>query len=167
MRVNSRFVDKDTVKKHTVNAENCRKVFEMDTCKIEACGESECGQIHQRLREYNSRYLWDAEGFGFCCRDQKGELVAGIVATREHQCMNVDFLWVDERCRGRGLGKQLLERVESLAREKQCRLVCLNTYSFQAPGFYEKMGYEVFGVLERCLDEHTQYFFKKMLDRPG
>ena len=57
----------------------------------------------------------------------------------------------------------LLRRVEEEGRRQGARRVLLNTFSFQAPGFYEKQGYRCFGALEPCFGTHGQYFFCKEL----
>ena len=64
---------------------------------------------------------------------------------------------------GTGLGAALLRRVEEEGRRQGARRVLLNTFSFQAPGFYEKQGYRCFGALEPCFGTHGQYFFCKEL----
>ena len=75
----------------------------------------------------------------------------------------IDTLCVDEAYRGKGLGAKLLAEVESAAKEKGCYLIHLDTFDFQAKEFYEKQGYEVFGVLEDCPKEHSRYYLKKVL----
>ena len=78
-------------------------------------------------------------------------------------CADVDALWVSEQYRRTGLGKKLLLQVEAKARKKGARLIHLDTFDFQARGFYESQGYEVFGVLEDCPAEHKRYYLKKLL----
>lgn len=64
---------------------------------------------------------------------------------------------------GRGLGRLLLEQAENLARQDGCKRVLLNTYSFQAPGFYRRMGYELLAQQNPCFGEYSQYYFTKNL----
>ena len=65
-------------------------------------------------------------------------------------------------------------RIEALsAREKEvrrkkakaagCYMAQLDTFDFQAPGFYEKQGYEIFGTLTNAPKGHTHYYMKKTL----
>ena len=82
---------------------------------------------------------------------EMGELVA------------VDVLWVDEGHRGQGLGAAVLAHVEAQARAQGARRVELNTFGFQAPGFYEKQGYRRFGAIEPAVGEHGHYFYVKDL----
>ena len=63
--------------------------------------------------------------------------------------------------RGQGLGKQLMEKAELRAKEKRCSLIHLNTFDFQAPEFYKKLGYTVFGELNNSPTGHKMYFLKK------
>lgn len=76
-------------------------------------------------------------------------------------CLYVDILWVKEEARGLGYGSALLKEVESIAKEKGCNLVHLDTFDFQAKDFYLKQGYEIFGVLDNCPTDHKRYYMKK------
>ena len=96
--------------------------------------------------------------------DEEGNIIAGCLAIMH--CWNVvaiDILWVDDQYRGQRLGSILLDEVECEATEKGCHLVHLDTYDFQAKGFYEKNGYSVFGTLEDCPKGHIRYYLKKSL----
>ncbi|WP_247749109.1 GNAT family N-acetyltransferase [Rhizobium sp. L245/93] len=57
----------------------------------------------------------------------------------------------------------MLQQAEGWARERGCVGVWLDTFSFQAPGFYEKQGYTVFGVLDHYPGEMQRFFLRKML----
>jgi GNAT superfamily N-acetyltransferase len=61
------------------------------------------------------------------------------------QWLTVDTMWVHPDHRGTGLGSALLAAVEDQARERGCRWAKLNTWDFQAPGFYERCGYAEYG----------------------
>ncbi|GFI42625.1 MAG: GNAT family N-acetyltransferase [Dorea sp.] len=95
---------------------------------------------------------------------ESGKVIGGIIARMYcWDCADVDALWVSEQYRRTGLGKKLLLQVEAKARKKGARLIHLDTFDFQARGFYESQGYEVFGVLEDCPAEHKRYYLKKLL----
>jgi len=64
---------------------------------------------------------------------------------------------------GGGLGKELMKRAEVYALERGCTDAFLDTFSFQARSFYEKLGYRVFGVLENHPAGHQHYFMTKQL----
>lgn len=120
-------------------------------------------EVHARLQAYNARYITDCEEFSLCVRDGRGALLGGLAATRDLDCVTVDYLFVAEEARGGGLGSALLGRAEEEARRRGARRVILNTFSFQAPGFYDKQGYRRFGGVEPCLGEYGQYFYVKEL----
>lgn len=130
--------------------------------KIIRSSEEEKEQIHKRLQDYNAQFM--KEFFDFSCHiEENGTIVAGIVAESVGDTVEVEFLFVNETCRGRGLGKALLEHVETAARQQGMRRMLLNTYSFQAPGFYEKMGYQEIIKLEPAFDRFSQSYFIKEL----
>ncbi len=96
--------------------------------------------------------------------DQNGQIIAGCVARMYcWHVLYIDILWVDEHYRGKGLGKIMLKDMEQTAGKKGCYLIHLDTFDFQAKGFYEKYGYEVFGTLENCPQNHCRYFLQKKL----
>lgn len=137
--------------------------------KIENCKDGDADYIIDRLVEYNLSKVPAEQDVLFDILDKKitddnGNIIAGCVARM--YCWNVayvDTLWVDETYRGKGLGAKLLEEVEITAKEKGCYLIHLDTFDFQAKEFYEKQGYEVFGVLDNCPTEHCRYYLKKNL----
>ena len=95
--------------------------------------------------------------------DTHGELRGGIVGTIWGQCLEITYLWVHPSLRGKGYGRRLLQTLEQEARAQQCHAAILDTYSFQAPGFYQRLGYEVFGVIDGYPRGYQKVFFKKRL----
>jgi GNAT superfamily N-acetyltransferase len=77
--------------------------------------------------------------------------------------LTVDTMWVDPTERGRGLGRRLLKAVHDQARERGCRWSKLNTWEFQAPGFYERLGYEVYGQEVDFPPGHVNHLMRKTL----
>jgi len=65
--------------------------------------------------------------------------------------------------RGQGVGTQLLHAAEQEARAHGCDHMVLSSFSFQAPGFYQKLGYEVFAVLDEHPRAHRAYSLHKWL----
>ncbi|MBU4133674.1 MAG: GNAT family N-acetyltransferase [Proteobacteria bacterium] len=72
-------------------------------------------------------------------------------------------LWVSEENRKKQIGERLLFKAERTAKKKGCHSACLYTYSFQAPAFYEKHGYSIFGILENYYKKHSKLYMKKRL----
>jgi GNAT superfamily N-acetyltransferase len=101
---------------------------------------------------------------GVFVRDEK-EIVAGLAGETYCGWLFVRYLWVSDALRGRGVGRELMARAEARAHERGCHSAWLDTYSFQAPGFYRKLGYEEFGRLDYPPDHHN-HFLKKRLTPP-
>jgi ribosomal protein S18 acetylase RimI-like enzyme len=96
-------------------------------------------------------------------RDADGVVVGGVQGVVSWKWLYLSMLWVDDPARGRGLGSTLLERAEKAAISKGCTNVFLYTFSFQAPDFYRRHGYEVFGELECFPEENHQFWMRKKL----
>lgn len=140
----------------------------MSEIRIVSANEEESQFISDSLRDYNTRFVaLDPDVKTVSNRkavDESGKVIAGILC---HRYMNtilyVDILWVDDDHRGMGLGSRLLCELEEDAKEKGITLIHLDTFDFQARGFYEKHGYELFGTLEDCPQGHRHYYLKKSL----
>jgi GNAT superfamily N-acetyltransferase len=72
-------------------------------------------------------------------------------------------MWIKEELRGCGYGHKLLLAAEQEARQRGARNAYLDTFSFQAPDFYKKHGYQVFGVLKDFPDGHQRIYLTKQL----
>ena len=64
--------------------------------------------------------------------------------------------------RGQGYGTKLLQAAEHEARIRGCHQVILDSYDFQASGFYQKLGYEVFAVLADHPRKHRNYYLTQV-----
>ena len=100
-------------------------------------------------------------------RDAGDEVVGGLLASTWGGVMFIRILWVSEALRGQGFGQRLVEMAERRAAERGCRRVFLDTFSFQAPGFYQKLGYQVYGRAEDWPDGHAHLFLRKDLPLPS
>lgn len=100
----------------------------------------------------------------FILRDDNQQILGGITGTIFWYQLHIDFLWVDESLRGQGYGKELLIKIEEFAIEHGCQLIQLDTFSFQAPDFYLKFGYEVIGIVNDFpTEENKQYYLTKRI----
>ncbi|RUM18821.1 GNAT family N-acetyltransferase [Rhizobium vallis] len=106
----------------------------------------------------------DYKPLAILLRDDEGEIRGGLFAKCYYDWVFVELLFVPEFMRGQRLGTELLARAEQWAKEQGCVGIWLDTFSFQAPRFYEKQGYTVFGTLERYPpDAHQRVFLRKLL----
>ena len=139
--------------------------------EITRCSSEEADFIDDKIVEFNLQKVpADCENnrivywFGKKMTDENGKIVAGCLAARTvWGTAEVSVLWVDEAYRKQGLGTQLLADVEKDFRENGCNIVLLDTFDWQARGFYEKQGYSVFGTLEDCPKGHCRYYMKKVI----
>jgi GNAT superfamily N-acetyltransferase len=92
-----------------------------------------------------------------------GVLLGGLVGVTQWCWLYIRHLWVSEDVRRHGVESQILATAGTVARSRGCRAVWLNTFSYQAPGFYKAIGYEEFGVLEDCPPGEAFYFLWKSL----
>lgn len=101
--------------------------------------------LEDRLYEFNSRQTKqdDGQSFAFLIRNERQEIVAGLSGWIWAQACEIRTLWVDPTWRGQGYGQSLLEAAEQEARSRGCKVILISSYSFQAPAFYEKSGYEL------------------------
>jgi ribosomal protein S18 acetylase RimI-like enzyme len=90
-------------------------------------------------------------------------VVGGLVGATYWNYFYLELLWVEEAVRGLGHGRRLVEQAEEKARNRGAQYAYLDTFSFQAPGFYEKLGYEVFGELPEFPPGQRRYFYFKAL----
>lgn len=101
---------------------------------------------------------------GFCIKRGRNDYWAGINAfLYSWKIADIDILWVDEALREQGVGSELLRKVEDKAKELGCKLIHLDTFDFQAKGFYLKHGYKIFGKLKNCPEGHDRYYLHKRL----
>lgn len=96
--------------------------------------------------------------------DEAGGLAGGLVGHTWATWLHVTYLWVDERVRGAGLGSHLLSRAERIASDDRgCQAARLETWDFQAPEFYKRLGYEVVCVIPDYPPGITEYTLTKQL----
>jgi len=121
--------------------------------------------LRQRLIDFNKRQsdIDFGQTLAVFLHDTQGELIGGISGTLWGSCLEIDYLWLDESLRGQGTGKRLVSRLEEAAVIRGGRTALLDTFSFQSPGFYQKLGYETFGIVEGFGDGHHKFFLRKQL----
>ena len=102
--------------------------------------------------------------FVFHILDDNGEPVGGAVGHGSFDWVFVELLFIPQHLRGQGAGTRLMRQIEAFAREHKLAGIWLDTFSFQARPFYEKLGYTVFGTLEGHPIGGRRHFMSKRLD---
>ena len=103
----------------------------------------------------------DYRDFGFLLKDEAGTIIGGLTGYALYEWMFVQYLSVAESARGTGLGQALVERAESWGREQGLGGMWLETFDFQAPDFYRKLGFVEFGAIEDHPTGSRRIFFHK------
>ena len=127
--------------------------------------EQEQRAIYEGLLQYNLERLEDKspKDLGVYARDEAGNIVAGLIGNTHGNWLTVKFLWVSVSLRGKNIGSEILIQAEETAKERGCKYAFLDTFSFQAPLFYQKHGYrEVFALEEYPLTGKRYYFTKRL-----
>ncbi|MFC3746503.1 GNAT family N-acetyltransferase [Paenibacillus sp. GCM10012306] len=123
--------------------------------------------IENKMFEYNMLHFPDdlkgrCEVVNLFLKDADNQIYGGLVGEICWNWLEIEYLFVNEELRKSGYGKALMLEAESLAREKKCEFIKVDTLSFQALDFYKKLGFEVYGTLENA-GSHTHYYLKKDL----
>ena len=93
--------------------------------------------------------------------DTKGNISAGLLGATGWAWLNIDILFVEPALRNSGLGRALVQRAIEIAHQRGCIGALLDTFDFQARGFYEKQGFSVFGELANMPPGHTRYWMRR------
>jgi GNAT superfamily N-acetyltransferase len=96
-------------------------------------------------------------------RDLQGQVVGRLRAVVAMYWLRVEVLWVNEVVRGNGVGSSLLAEAERMALELGAKNAALETFEWQAPGFYEKRGYKEVARLEKYIGNFYLALMRKQL----
>jgi GNAT superfamily N-acetyltransferase len=122
--------------------------------------------LEDRLYEHNSGVTGLADGrwLAFFIRDASRRIVAGISGSTWGGGCEIRQFWVEPSQRHRGIGTRLLRATEQEALRRGCTQIVLMTFSFQAPGFYERNGFEVLATIEDHPRGHRNFLMRKRLE---
>jgi len=99
--------------------------------------------------------------------DDQGQVLGGLWSRTVYDWLFIELLFVPESLRRRGIATDLMRRAESEAVVRGCHSAWLDTFEFQARGFYERLGYVCFGELRDYPIGSARYFLKKALVSPS
>ncbi len=117
------------------------------------------------LREYNNKKGSDGHASLLCyaLKGPDGAVLGGIIGETHWDWLFINLMWLPDGLRGQGFGHQLLTAAEDEGRRRGAAHAYLDTFSFQAPEFYQKHGYQVFGTLDEFPAGHKRYYLVKQL----
>ena len=110
-------------------------------------------QGHRRVSETINIFL----------KDNHKKVYGGVIVTVLWNGLEINSLWVEESLRGQGWGKKLMAMAETEGKIRGCTLAYTNTFTWQAPEFYEKLGYKPYGKLENFPPGNALTYFCKKL----
>lgn len=124
--------------------------------------------LDSRIDAFNMAATGRADGRGFAVlrRDPHGRIVGGATGYAWAGIGHLDVMWLDEGLRARGLGRELLALAEAEMGRRGASAVYVESYTFQAPGFYERMGYERIGFVDGLPPGHGHVLLRKLLAGP-
>lgn len=136
-----------------------------------APAEADRAYVLERLKAFNDSHspalrasrTQGAQPLHIYVRDARGQIWGGILCSTIWNWMDIDFFWLDESIRRLGFGTRLIQAAEAEARARGCVHSKVGTFSFQARGFYEKMGYHVVGQIDDFPPGATDYTLVKDL----
>jgi len=143
-----------------------RSLMEDNPITVEADPRPEdMALLNDALYKFNAKAtgVSDGRSLAVFVRDEAGQIQAGLHGWTWAGTGFVQAVWVHENLRQRGLGARLLQAAEDEARRRGCREMHLDTHSYQAPGFYRRLGYEAIGELPGWPASTTRIFFRKAL----
>jgi len=121
--------------------------------------------VIQGLIDFNAMHAGGAapQDLLVTLRDEEGRVMGGLSGDTWVGWLQVHALWIEDGMRARGMGRALMAAAEQEAISRGCTQAFLETLSFQAVGFYEKLGYTVFSRLDGFPPGGARYALRKTL----
>lgn len=136
--------------------------------KIEVCTPENAQRIVDGINEYNfSKVPALSENWKpleFIVKNEHGLEIAGVLGGIDcYLGLEINILWVKEEYRTKGLGSTLLKHMETVAVENGATIAVLDTFDFQAEGFYLKNGYKIIGEIKDYPKNYRRIYLTKKL----
>jgi len=127
--------------------------------------ENQAEELDELLSKFDGNYIgFKLEGDVCVGIVKDGTLIAGASGCMTaFKIFYVSTLFVDENHRKKGLGRKIMEDIEEKAKALGANMIRLDTFNWQGPEFYKKLGYEQVGFYESKEDNFSEYFFIKRL----
>ncbi len=136
----------------------------MQILKIDFDGETLGSFIDKEFNEYAKKFNIKVDYNDFCFVAKEDDTLLGVVVGHSYyKEVHVTDLIVREEYRGKGVGSELIKRVEKEFIGQRYENINLTTYVFQAPEFYKSLGFEIEFVRKSSDEKLTKYFLIKHL----
>ena len=115
------------------------------------------------LRKFNMAHMDNEKSkpLSVIATDDSGNIIGGVSGRTIYNQFLVEILWVGESSRKQGLGRNLMLRAENEAKARGCLAAQVDTLSFQAPDFYQKLGFEIAGKIAGIPNSPERFFLVK------
>lgn len=118
--------------------------------------------IVRRFERWNRQETdWDWATFSIAWLEKRQLRAAGRGIVNMG-LVEIRGVWVEPEWRGRGIGRELMAEIEAEAVRRGCTRAALDTYSWQAPGFYQRLGWQCFGALDYPNGTSRHWFVKEL-----
>lgn len=153
----------------TNNPRNSSRATQMDIELTTAPSPEDAAALLKGLVDYNNTKNPELQAehttklFLFV-RNTTKDIIGGLRASGYWNTLHIEIVWLDDAHRKQGIGTELMKKAEVFAIEKCYSNIFLDTTSWQAKGFYEKLGYELVATIpDRPKGCATYYFNKRLL----
>lgn len=134
--------------------------------RLEHSDEDADAFLDTTFEDFSSRAIGEKRRhFCLLARDA-GKIVAACKGYNYADDFHINQIAIAESHRTGGLGRRILAACEDLARERGCRTLRVDTYSYQAPGFYLKCGFEEYHRIRNYRGDHDRVFFRRSVLTP-
>ena len=136
-----------------------------DIMKIIDLNEQQVEYVEEKLSDFDENYItYKMNGSIQIGIEEDGQIVAGLDAcVTAFKILYVSTVFVDEKYRRKGYGKQLIDEMEKRAKSMGVNMIRLDTFSWQGKEFYESLGYEIVGRYAKTDDGYAEYFCLKRI----
>ncbi|MFW9854433.1 MAG: GNAT family N-acetyltransferase [Candidatus Thorarchaeota archaeon] len=135
----------------------------------ETPSEAETKIVQKGLEDHNKRHPYGeldipTPDISLVLRDADGIIIGGVITSMLIGVMHLEVLWVEESYRNQGFAKALVLEAERIGKEKGYSASQTWTFSFQAPGFYQRIGYRIVGIFDGYSNGITEYVLLKKFE---
>ena len=116
------------------------------------------------LESFNRQHMTRSPPKSFALTAREGgKARGGLMAEGIGEWIHISLLWVEDGFRRRGHGSSLLLKAEAEAKHRGAKGILVDTFSFQAPAFYEVRGFEVVAIIDNHPRSHQNLLMRKRL----
>ncbi|MCB9988502.1 MAG: GNAT family N-acetyltransferase [Rhodospirillales bacterium] len=119
--------------------------------------------LHEGFEEHARETTGDGRNYFCLTLEEGGVIKAACHGYSYTDDLYISQLWVDKSLRGTGMGRRLMDEATSIGRERGCGKSWVDTYSYQAPEFYLKLGFEEYERIRRYRGPYDRIFFRKLI----